>query len=130
MRKLIALFASKWPREAHCFWMNRDLPIKHQPKLLRVLETGEFERVGSSKDTSPRCKNNLSHNADLNEEVSAGRFRQDLLFRLNTVEIHLPPLRDRREDIPLLATHFSPPAPAPLPQGISKGFIQLPCRPC
>jgi len=45
-------------------------------------------------------------NADLGEEVSAGRFRQDLLFRLNTVEIHLPPLRDRREDIPLMATHF------------------------
>jgi DNA-binding NtrC family response regulator len=83
-----------------------NLPIKHQPKLLRVLETGEFERVGSSKTRRSDVRIISATNADLNEEVSAGRFRQDLLFRLNTVEIHLPPLRDRREDIPLLATHF------------------------
>ena len=83
-----------------------NLPIKHQPKLLRVLETGEFERVGSSKTRRSDVRIISATNADLGEEVSAGRFRQDLLFRLNTVEIHLPPLRDRREDIPLLATHF------------------------
>ena len=83
-----------------------NLPIKHQPKLLRVLETGEFERVGSSKTRRANVRIVSATNADINEEVTAGRFRQDLLFRLNTVEIHLPPLRDRREDIAVLATHF------------------------
>ena len=83
-----------------------NLPIKHQPKLLRVLETGEFERVGSSKTRRANARIISATNADIGEEVAAGRFRQDLLFRLNTVEIHLPPLRDRREDIPILAAHF------------------------
>jgi DNA-binding NtrC family response regulator len=83
-----------------------NLPIKNQPKLLRVLETGEFERVGSSKTRRANVRIISATNADLNEEVEAGRFRQDLLFRLNTVEITLPPLRDRREDIPVLAMHF------------------------
>ncbi|HET9529665.1 MAG TPA: sigma-54 dependent transcriptional regulator [Blastocatellia bacterium] len=83
-----------------------NLPLKHQPKLLRVLETGEFERVGSSKTRRANVRIISATNADLNEAVSQGRFRQDLLFRLNTVEIHLPPLRDRRDDIPPLAHHF------------------------
>jgi len=83
-----------------------NLPVKHQPKLLRVLETGEFERVGSSKTRRSDVRIISATNADLAEEVSAGRFRQDLLFRLNTVEIHMPPLRDRAEDIPELANHF------------------------
>jgi DNA-binding NtrC family response regulator len=83
-----------------------NLPLKHQPKLLRVLETGEFERVGSSKTRRANVRIISATNADLNEEVSAGRFRQDLLFRLNTVEIHLPPLRDRHDDIPPLAHYF------------------------
>jgi len=83
-----------------------NLPMKHQQKLLRVLETGEFERVGSSKTRNADVRIISATNADLNDEVAAGRFRQDLLFRLNTVEIHLPPLRDRREDITLLAEHF------------------------
>ncbi|HST20452.1 MAG TPA: sigma-54 dependent transcriptional regulator [Blastocatellia bacterium] len=83
-----------------------NLPVKHQPKLLRVLETGEFERVGSSKTRRANVRIVSATNADINEEVTAGRFRQDLLFRLNTVEIHLPPLRDRREDIAILAMHF------------------------
>jgi len=83
-----------------------NLPTKHQPKLLRVLETGEFERVGSSKTRRSDVRIISATNADLAEEVSAGRFRQDLLFRLNTVEIHMPPLRDRAEDIPALANHF------------------------
>jgi DNA-binding NtrC family response regulator len=83
-----------------------NLPIAQQPKLLRVLETGEFERVGSSKTRKANVRIISATNSDLAEEVSAGRFRQDLLFRLNTVEIHLPPLRDRREDISLLAMHF------------------------
>jgi DNA-binding NtrC family response regulator len=83
-----------------------NLPMKNQPKLLRVLETGEFERVGSSKTRRANTRIISATNADINEEVGAGRFRQDLLFRLNTVEIHLPPLRDRREDIIALADFF------------------------
>ena len=77
-----------------------------QAKLLRVLETGEFERVGSSKTRRVNVRILSATNADLGTEVAAGRFRQDLLFRLNTIEIRLPPLRDRREDIPSLAAHF------------------------
>ncbi|HOK44996.1 MAG TPA: sigma-54 dependent transcriptional regulator [Bryobacteraceae bacterium] len=77
-----------------------------QAKLLRVLETGEFEPVGSSRTRRVDVRILSATNADLGSEVAAGRFREDLLFRLNTIEIHLPPLRDRREDIPLLAAHF------------------------
>jgi DNA-binding NtrC family response regulator len=83
-----------------------NVPLNLQPKLLRVLETGEFERVGSSKARKVDVRVLSATNADLNAEVAQGRFRQDLLFRLNTVEIHLPPLRERREDIQPLAEHF------------------------
>ena len=83
-----------------------NVPLNLQAKLLRVLETGEFERVGSSKTRRVDVRMISATNAELNEEVAAGRFRQDLLFRLNTIEIHLPPLRDRREDTPPLATYF------------------------
>lgn len=83
-----------------------NVPLNLQTKLLRVLETGEFERVGSSRTRKVSVRILSATNADLSEEVKNGRFRQDLLFRLNTIEIHLPPLRDRREDIPLLALHF------------------------
>jgi DNA-binding NtrC family response regulator len=83
-----------------------NISLPQQAKLLRVLETGEFERVGSSKTRKVNVRIISATNADLNSDVSSGRFRQDLLFRLNTVEIRLPALRDRREDIPLLAVHF------------------------
>lgn len=83
-----------------------NLALSHQQKLLRVVETGEFERVGSSKTYRVNVRIFSATNSDLTKEVEAGRFRQDLLFRLNTIEIHLPPLRERREDIPLLANHF------------------------
>lgn len=83
-----------------------NIPLNQQAKLLRVLETGEFERVGSSKTHRANVRLLSATNADLRTEVEAGRFRQDLLFRLNTVEIHLPPLRERREDIQALANHF------------------------
>ena len=83
-----------------------NVPLGQQPKLLRVLETGEFERVGSSRTRRADVRVLSATNADLDQEVAAGRFRQDLLFRLNTIEIRLPPLRERREDIPLLAQHF------------------------
>ncbi|HUK16245.1 MAG TPA: sigma-54 dependent transcriptional regulator [Bryobacteraceae bacterium] len=77
-----------------------------QSKLLRTLETGDFERVGSSKTRRVDVRVFSATNADLQAEVAESRFRQDLLFRLNTIEIRLPPLRDRREDIPVLAGHF------------------------
>lgn len=83
-----------------------NVPLNLQAKLLRVLETGEFERVGSSKTRKVDVRVLSATNADLKKDVIEGRFRQDLMFRLNTVEIHLPPLRDRREDIAALADHF------------------------
>lgn len=83
-----------------------NMPMGQQARLLRVIETGEFERVGSSKTRRADVRFLSATNADLAEEVKAGRFREDLLFRLNTVEIPLPPLRDRREDIPILANYF------------------------
>src|SRR5947209_13874351 len=83
-----------------------NVPVNLQPKLLRVLETGDFERVGSSRTRHVNVRILSATNANLAEEVGSGRFRQDLLFRLNTIEIALPPLRNRREDIPALATHF------------------------
>jgi DNA-binding NtrC family response regulator len=83
-----------------------NVPLNLQPKLLRVLETGEFERVGSSKTRRVDVRILSATNSDLHQEVSTGRFRQDLLFRLNTIEIRLPPLRERKEDIAALAQHF------------------------
>ncbi len=83
-----------------------NVPLNLQAKLLRVLETGELERVGSSKTRRVDVRVVSATNAELAEEVQAGRFREDLLFRLNTIEIHLPPLRERREDLPLLANYF------------------------
>ena len=83
-----------------------NVPLNLQPKLLRVLETGDFERVGSSRTRHVDVRILSASNANLVDEVGGGRFRQDLLFRLNTIEIHLPPLRDRRDDIAALAGHF------------------------
>jgi DNA-binding NtrC family response regulator len=83
-----------------------NISATQQAKLLRVLQTGELERVGSSRTRQVDVRIVSATNADLNAEVAAGHFRADLQFRLNTIEIHLPPLRDRREDIPLLASHF------------------------
>jgi DNA-binding NtrC family response regulator len=83
-----------------------NVPMNLQPKLLRVLETGDFERVGSSRTRHVSVRIVSATNANLAEEVASGRFRQDLLFRLNTIEIQLPALRERREDIPALASHF------------------------
>ena len=83
-----------------------NLPLPQQAKLLRVLESGEFERVGASRARRADVRIIAATNADIHGETKHGRFREDLLFRLNTVEIRLPPLRERREDIPLLAAHF------------------------
>ncbi len=83
-----------------------NVPASQQAKLLRVLETGEFERLGSSRTRKVDVRMLSATNADIHAEVAAGRFRQDLLFRLNTIEIRLPPLRQRGADIPGLALHF------------------------
>jgi DNA-binding NtrC family response regulator len=83
-----------------------NVPMNLQAKLLRALETGEIERVGSSSTRRVDVRILSATNANVQNEVEAGRFREDLLFRLNTIEIHLPPLRERKEDIPLLAMHF------------------------
>lgn len=83
-----------------------NLASAQQAKLLRTLETGQYERVGSSRTQRANVRLVAATNSDLNAEVAAGRFRQDLLFRLNTIHLHLPPLRERREDIEPLALHF------------------------
>ena len=83
-----------------------NVPMRQQAKLLRVLETGEIERVGSSRTKRVNVRVISATNCDLGAAIAAGLFREDLLFRLNTVEIHLPALRERREDIPALAAHF------------------------
>jgi DNA-binding NtrC family response regulator len=83
-----------------------NVPLAQQAKLLRVLETGEMERVGSSRTIRVDVRVISATNANLQQDALAGRFREDLLFRLNTVEIHIPALRERRGDIPALANFF------------------------
>ncbi|MFC4820253.1 sigma-54-dependent transcriptional regulator [Dokdonella ginsengisoli] len=83
-----------------------NIPPAQQPKLLRVLEDGELERVGSSRTLKVDVRLVSATNADLAADVARGAFRKDLMFRLNTVELHLPPLRERGEDIALLAQSF------------------------
>ena len=83
---------------------NTSVPV--QAKLLRVLETGELQRVGSSDVVRTDVRLLSATNASLDQAVAEGRFREDLLYRVNTVEIAVPPLRDRPEDLPLLAAHF------------------------
>ena len=83
-----------------------NITLTQQARLLRVIESGEFERVGSSQTRKADVRLISATNATLEQDVQGGRFRQDLLFRLNTVQITIPPLRDRREDIPPLAAQF------------------------
>jgi DNA-binding NtrC family response regulator len=104
-----------------------NVPVRQQSKLLRVLETGEIERVGSSKSRRVNVRVISATNADLRAACLSGQFREDLLFRLNTVEIHIPPLRERREDIATLALHFlkryAERYRRPV-QGLEKGTVQ------
>jgi DNA-binding NtrC family response regulator len=83
-----------------------NVPRPQQASLLRVIESGEMQRVGSSRTRRVDARIISATNVEVQKEIDNERFREDLLYRLNTVEISLPPLRDRREDIPLLATHF------------------------
>ena len=83
-----------------------NVPLREQAKLLRVIESGEIERVGSSRTKHVDVRVISATNADLQAACNSGQFREDLLFRLNTVEVHLPALRDRREDLPALTGHF------------------------
>ena len=83
-----------------------EIPVEMQVKLLRVLQESEFERVGGIKTIRVDVRLVASTNRDLRREISSGSFREDLFYRLNVVPIHLPSLRDRREDIPKLVQHF------------------------
>ena len=83
-----------------------DLPLKTQVKLLRFLQEGTFEKVGGEKKISVDVRIISAANKNLKNEVTAGTFREDLYYRLNVIPIHLPPLRQRKSDIPLLAAHF------------------------
>jgi two-component system response regulator PilR (NtrC family) len=83
-----------------------EMPINLQAKILRVLQNGTFRRVGGTTDVTVDVRIVAATNRNLSEELSAGRFREDLYYRLNVVPLHIPPLRERREDIPLLVDHF------------------------
>jgi len=83
-----------------------DMSLRTQSKVLRVLEEGEIQRVGSSKIIKVDVRVIAATNKDLNKEMKEGRFREDLYFRLNVVPIYVPPLRDRKEDIPILVDYF------------------------
>jgi two-component system response regulator PilR (NtrC family) len=84
-----------------------ELPLPMQSKLLRALQERTFRRIGGNEDIAIDFRLICASKRDLNREMAEGRFRDDLFFRLNVIQIFVPPLRDRREDIPVLAAHFA-----------------------
>ncbi len=84
-----------------------DMPLAAQAKILRVLQDGEFDRLGDERPTRVDVRVIAATNSDIDKAVAGNRFRQDLFYRLNVVRITLPPLRDRTEDVPLLAARFA-----------------------
>ncbi len=84
-----------------------EIPLNLQVKLLRVLEEGEFQRVGDNRSYSMKARIIATSNRQLEQEVANGNFREDLYYRLNVLQLRIPPLRERREDIPLLVRHFA-----------------------
>lgn len=101
-----------------------EMPHNLQAKLLRVLENGTFRRIGGTTDLRVDVRVISATNKDLKEEIAAGRFREDLYYRLNVVPINIPPLRERREDIPLLIDHFLSKT-SPGPKRISSEAMKL-----
>jgi two-component system nitrogen regulation response regulator NtrX len=83
-----------------------DMSLRMQSKILRVLQEGKFQRVGGESEIESDVRVIAATNKDLEEEIKAGRFRSDLFFRLNVIPLHIPPLRERKNDIPLLVVHF------------------------
>jgi formate hydrogenlyase transcriptional activator len=101
-----------------------ELPLATQAKLLRVLQEGEFERIGGSNTIKVDVRVIAATNRKLHEEVAAGRFRQDLFYRLNVYPITIPPLRERREDIPLLVSHYT----REIGERMGKSFSEVPAQ--
>ncbi|HEX5327060.1 MAG TPA: sigma 54-interacting transcriptional regulator, partial [Acetobacteraceae bacterium] len=104
-----------------------EMTLGTQTKLLRILQEREFERIGSNTAIKIDIRVITATNRDLAEEVEKGRFREDLYYRLNVIHIHMPPLRDRKEDIPLLTEHFLVKyrhAPGAIPTTISEEALE------
>ena len=105
-----------------------DVPLSVQPKLLRVLQSREFERVGGERTLRADVRVVAATKQDIPQLVARGRFREDLYYRLNTVTLRLPPLRDRKDEIPLLVEHFVRKYDRLEDRGVSASALDLLCR--